>query len=243
LADLDPFRHHPGLKALIGDPEQSFFRTLDLAEIDRLFAANGAPEGLRTPDALREAERLGFLAALEPGDLWVFGYGSLMWDPAFRFVEVRRARVEGQARRAILKDVHGGRGTAERPGLFVALDAAPGEGCDGLAFRIAAEAVEAESFILWRRERIAPAYRPAMVAAGTAQGTVRALTFVADHAAEPIEPGLSFESQVDYCATGTGFLGSTLDYLRGIVTHLAELDIEDAALSHLVTAAEARAAA
>ena len=59
---------------------------------------------------------------LPPGDLWVFGYGSLMWDPAMEFAEVRRGRTKLYARSFCLWDV-GGRGSLDRPGLMLAIDA------------------------------------------------------------------------------------------------------------------------
>jgi hypothetical protein len=79
-------------------------------------------------------------AALEghEGDLWVFGYGSLIWDPALEFAEVRRAFAPNHRRRFILEDIYGGRGTPNGPGLMAALD--DGDGCNGLCFRIAAAA-------------------------------------------------------------------------------------------------------
>ncbi len=80
-----------------------------------------------------------------------------MWDPAMEFAEVRRARTSGFARSFCLWDV-GGRGSAENPGLMLTIDA--GAGCEGMAFRISVEKLDHETFVLFRREMFAPAYRP-----------------------------------------------------------------------------------
>jgi cation transport protein ChaC len=233
----DAFALHPELRSRIADPLSSPSRTLTTAKLAALCEQRGLPTGWWYADGEREAERVAFLAGRRDADLWVFGYGSLMWDPALRFEEVRRAHVAGYARRFILKDVYGGRGTAEAPGLMVALDRGPG--CHGLAFRIARDTIEAETEILWRRERIGPAYRPVLVEAVAAGSRVMALTFVADHDAALIDTSLTRAQQAEYCATGTGFLGSSLDYLRNIHGQFAALGIEDEEVSGLLRDTEA----
>ena len=107
---------------------------------------NGSPPFPVHDEATREGLRRAALREHE-GDLWVFAYGSLIWDPALIFTEVRRAYAPHHARRFILEDTYGGRGTVEAPGLMAALDA--GAGCHGLCYRIAAEAVEHETEILF----------------------------------------------------------------------------------------------
>ena len=118
----DPFAHHPELRDRIEDPAgATFFRTLN---VGTLFADK--PElhwalELLYGDATREEMRRAALADHAGGDLWIFAYGSLMWNPALHFTDVRRARVTGFARRFILEDIYGGRGTRERPGLMAVL--------------------------------------------------------------------------------------------------------------------------
>jgi cation transport protein ChaC len=185
--------------------------------------------------------RTAALAGRDDGDLWVFAYGSLMWDPGLRFAEVRRAHVGDHARRFILKDVYGGRGTFSAPGLMAALDKGPG--CDGLLFRIAADLVEEETAVLWRREQLGPAYTPTFVSATVADRPVTALTFVADHDARLIDGRLTRAEQVRYLATGTGFLGSSLDYLRNIDVKFKALGIEDEEVADLLGEVEAYAGA
>ena len=160
----DPFRHHPGLKALLTPPETSFFRDIHPARIVGMLEEKGLPtDWIRSPeeiDALRRAALDG-----HEGDLWVFGYGSLMWDPAIDFVELRRARLPGYVRSFCLLDVKGGRGDPEQPGVMAALDT--GGACEGLAFRIPADRVEDETRRLWYREQIGPAYRAVFAPAET----------------------------------------------------------------------------
>ncbi|MDF0601515.1 gamma-glutamylcyclotransferase [Psychromarinibacter sp. C21-152] len=234
----DPFRHHPGLRGLIEDPDTSFFRNFTTEEMDARVAEHGVGPGWRHSDAEREAFRQTALAGRRGRDLWVFAYGSLMWNPAIRFEEARRAILPGQSRRFILLDTLGGRGTADRPGVMAALDRDPhGPGCHGLAFRIAADRLETETEILWRRERIAPAYHESFLTAETDQGPIEVLAFTADRGADMIVPDLPFDKQVEYAATGTGFLGSSLDYLENLAAHFAELKIDDPDLARLLHAA------
>ena len=232
----DPFRHHPALRGLITPPEQSrFWRfTLDAA-LAMLAAAGTTTDHFLTEDE-REAERARFMQG-HTGDLWVFGYGSLMWDPGFVFAEVRRAHAPGVTRTFCFVEDGGGRGRPEAPGVMAALDR--GDGCDGLVFRITAAQVETETYHLWARERLGPAYLPAFVTAETEVGPVEALTFLADHAAPMIHPELTWADQVRYCATGEGVLGTSLQYVETLAAQFAQMGIDDPQVSRLL--AEARA--
>lgn len=228
----DPFQHHPALRGLIADPFQSAWRRFDMAQLDARLQAMGLPVDWHYTDAqIRNAFDI-FLAQLPDRDLWIFAYGSLMWDPGFGFAEVRYGSVAGYGRRFILKDIFGGRGTAERPGLMAALDVGPG--CQGLLFRIARADIAEEFWVLWRREMLAPGYLPVIAGCDTAQGPVAALTFIADHAAPPIEAGLSQAEQVHYIATGVGFLGTSLQYLENIAAQFSALQIDDAEVTGLL---------
>jgi len=233
--DRDPFFHHPELRDGIADPSASFFRTFTTAHLAKKMQELGLPKWWHS-DEKREALRREALAGHWDSDLWIFAYGSLMWDPGIRFVEVRRAYVADYARRFILKDVYGARGTAEVPGLMAALD--KGSGCDGLLFRIAREDIDEETEVLWRREQIGPAYKPAFVEAKVGERPISALTFVADHDAELIDASLTRPQQVHLLATGTGFAGSSLDYLRNIHKNFAALGIRDDEIDALLRDSE-----
>jgi len=235
-AHTDPFTHHPELRNEIADPLQSSHRAFTLAVLAARMRELGLPLNWWHTDEEREAMREEALAGHRDKDLWVFGYGSLMWDPGFRFAEVRRAHVPGYARRFILKDVYGARGTFDNPGLMAALDEGPG--CDGLLFRIACEHIEDETEILWRREKVGPAYMSVFVEAVMSDQRITALTFVADHDAKLIDSRLTRNEQVHYVATGTGFMGSSMDYLSNIQKKFTALGIQDEDVTTLLRDAE-----
>ena len=236
---LDPFLHHPELRDKISDPVQSPTRTFTIADLAERMKERGLPLDWWYSDSEREAMRVQTLAGHMDKDLWVFGYGSLMWDPAFRFSEVRRARVLDYARRFILKDVYGARGTYDTPGLMAALDKGPG--CEGLIYRIARQNIDEETKILWRREKVGPAYIATFVDAIVSDQTVKALTFVAEHEAELIDANLTRAEQIHFVATGTGFKGTSLEYLTNISNQFAALGIVDDDVAVLLREAEAYA--
>ena len=236
----DAFAHHPELRGKIADPLTSFFRTFGRKS---LLENHPNPEVLKDflrSDIDREANRHNFLAAHGQGDLWVFGYGSLMWDPGFQFSDVRRASVAGHSRQFILVDDKGGRGTVAAPGLMAALDQTLDESatCQGLGFRIAASLVGAETEILWQREMVGFAYLPVLVTAQINNQPEKVLTFKANHAAASIRRDLSRADQIRYFAQGQGFLGSSKDYLANIVRQFALLGIVDDACTDLLREVE-----
>src|SRR6185295_7575731 len=110
--------------------------------------------------------------APRPRSVWVFGYGSLMWNPAIRYVERRPALVHGYHREFCLL-ARAGRGSPERPGLMLSLE--PGGSCHGVAYRLPAGAIEDELDVLWRREMMTRSYSPVWVAARTADGISHAI--------------------------------------------------------------------
>ena len=236
----DPFAHHPELRERILPADQNFMRNTPLEELDRMSAELGTPPGWRLPDDLREADRLKTLAGRMDQDLWVFAYGSLMWDPGIHFAEVRRGHLKGYSRCFDMVENLGGRGTADRPGAVATLDR--GTGCDGLVFRISAQILDRETDVLWQRERIAPGYLPVFRDVAIDDGQVEALCFVSDHAAAIIHPGLSRQQIVRHIALGEGVLGSSLDYVRNLNAQLALLGLADPDLPALLDEAEALAA-
>lgn len=233
----DPFLLHPELRGKITDPFASFFRTFNAFDV-----AAGMPDpslllDMLHTDAEREQSRAEALAGRLETDLWVFAYGSLMWDPAFRFTEVRRGCAPDYARRFILKDLFGARGTRAAPGLMAALDAGPG--CEGLLFRIARQNVDEETEILWRREKAGPAYVPTFIDVHAADRRVTALTFVADHGVEVIDADITRDEQIHFVATGCGFLGTSLEYLTNIDSQFQALGIVDEEVTSLLRETEA----
>lgn len=235
----DPFRHHPELRGLVTDPAQSFFRTFDPTAFDEQARASGRPADWRYPDIIRNQLVDEARARFGGRDLWVFAYGSLMWDPGVVFAEVRHARIRGYARRFILHD-EGGRGSPERPAVMAALDAVKGHDCEGLVFRIEASLLHDELELLWRREMIAPAYEPVTIPAETRQGKVEALAFVARHDTRDIRPDLTRDEQVEALAFAEGPLGTNFAYIDNLKTHFDAMGITDPEIDDLHTAAKAR---
>ena len=200
--------------------------------------ARDAP-GLRLlTDAERAASLRATLAARPPGDVWLFGYGSLIWNPTVHSVERRTARVDGW-HRAFCLSIRAGRGTAENPGLMLGLDA--GGDCTGVAFRIAEEVLEAELALLWRREMVAGSYVPRWVDAldGHGRRFGSAIAFTIDSAGEQYAGRLAREVIVQRLATASGALGSAAEYLFRTRDGLRAHGIPDPDLERLAAAVEA----
>jgi glutathione-specific gamma-glutamylcyclotransferase len=170
-------------------------------------------------------------------DLWVFGYGSLIWNPAFDYEEKSCALLRGWHRRFCLK-MYQGRGTVETPGLMLALDR--GGACRGVAFRIAKEKVRQELHLLWQREMFGGSYNArwvTLVPAGGQRGEkFRAITFVINHAHPRYMAELSVEQTAALIATGCGELGSCREYLENTMAHLLELGVRDTSLTRIAAA-------
>jgi cation transport protein ChaC len=166
------------------------------------------------------------LDAIAPGDdVWVFGYGSLMWNPALDVCASGKARVEG-FHRSFCLTLSGGRGTPELPGLMLGIDR--GGALTGVAHRIAAGAVESELSILWTREMLTGAYDPHWVEAEIDDhGVVRVLTFVVNRGHRRYEGALDEETAARRIALAAGMLGTNRDYLYRTAQHLRELRIDD----------------
>lgn len=166
-----------------------------------------------------------------PGrDLHVFGYGSLMWNPALEVVHSQVALVQGWHRRFCLRMLFG-RGTPEQPGAMLALDR--GGSCRGLLLRIEAAKVHAEARLLWRREMLAGSYDARWVQVRCGETAIRALTFVANRrharyiAAEPLH------RIAHLIRTGKGPLGTSIAYFERTVSTLERLGIRDAGMERL----------
>ncbi len=226
----NPFRHHPNLATKIIPADESRFRTLDLTHMDRQMRSMGMPENWRRSDDDREASRRETLEGRWGQDMWVFAYGSLMWDPAFHFTEVRRACLAGYHRRfCLLSEV--GRGTPEQPGLMAGLDT--GGACNGLVFRLAAETLEEESRYLWRREMILRSYKPEFLTLETAHGPVEAMAFLVNRDNPLLLPPMSLEETARRIAAAEGYLGPNIDYLENLADYFELLDLEDDELFRL----------
>jgi cation transport protein ChaC len=166
------------------------------------------------------------LAQGPPGDVWLFGYGSLLWKPAFEHVESRMATVRGWHRSFCIR-VARFRGTRDLPGLMMALDR--GGQCRGKVFRIPADRVQAVLKTLFQRELVVkpPGTPPRWLMARTNDGPLRALGFVVDRRSPFYSGRLAPEEVADIVSRAAGHWGSCAEYLHNTVSHLEALGIHD----------------
>lgn len=166
-------------------------------------------------------------------DLWVFGYGSLMWNPGFEAVEASLARLRDYSRSFCMRSIHH-RGTVEHPGLVLALDAHPGAACEGLALRVDADRAGEVLGYLRERELISSAYLERTVSLRLEDGRpTKAVTYVVDREHVQYCGGLGLEEQARIIAGATGGRGPNDEYLFNTADHLTELGIADEELSWL----------
>jgi glutathione-specific gamma-glutamylcyclotransferase len=182
-------------------------------------------------DAERAAQVQAILARAPRRErIWVFAFGSLIWNPTFHFVERRTARIHGFHRRFCLW-ARAGRGTPGRPGLMLSLES--GGSCTGVAYRLARSAAATELDVIWRREMFTMAYRPVWTIAHTPKGPEPAIAFSVNREHERYAPALGDEAIARYLATGAGPVGRCCDYLFETTRHLRQLGLRDRRLEAL----------
>ena len=192
-------------------------------------------------DAALEASLQQALAQRPAGpDVWLFGYGSLVWNPFIRFLERRPGTVRGYHRRFCLWS-RINRGTPERPGLALGLE--PGGACRGVVFRMDGDAAEDELRILWRREMMLGSYVPRWVHATSRGESLTALTFVINRASAGYAGKLGDAQIIDTLMHASGLYGSSMDYLTRTVDGLNHCGIRDPRLERLRDLALERMAA
>ncbi|NKL21795.1 gamma-glutamylcyclotransferase [Rhizobium leguminosarum bv. viciae] len=197
--------------------------------------ARDAPAVVLWTDEQRAASIQETLQGRPAGDVWVFAYGSLIWNPTFKFEETRVAVIQGWHRSFCLS-VSAGRGTVEAPGLVLGLD--KGGTCPGVAFRIAEADLETELAVLWKREMITGAYAPHWLDIHDADGQKfgNAIAFTIDHNSPNYAGNLEREVIVSRLATASGFLGTSADYLFQTAEGLRSRGVLDEDLDALANA-------
>ncbi len=211
---------------------------IEAGGVDALLAKD-APGVLCWSEAELAASLHGIMQARAAGEIWLFGYGSLIWNPTVRTAERRIARIDGWHRSFCLL-AHAGRGSPENPGLVLGLE--PGGSCIGVALRIDEAEALAELTLLWRREMVTGAYLPYWVDLFDEKGNRfgAGLAFAVNPAGLHYAGGLPTAEIVRRLATAAGTLGSAADYLFRTCDGLRLCGIEDADLERL--AAEVMAA-
>ncbi|MBL8660303.1 MAG: gamma-glutamylcyclotransferase [Rhodospirillales bacterium] len=171
-----------------------------------------------------------------PEPLWVFAYGSLMWEPNFVCAEVRPALLRGYHRALCILSIRN-RGTETKPGLVLGLDR--GGSCAGRALRVAPGHYATTLAYLEQREMSTAAYRPKLVPVRLDGGeSVRALAFVAEPRHRQYVGTLAPEEAARLVRQGRGSYGASLDYLRNVIAHLDRIGIADGPLHRVLALAE-----
>jgi cation transport protein ChaC len=169
-------------------------------------------------------------------DLWVFGYGSLMWGPGFAFEEQAPALLRGAHRAlCVYSVVH--RGTKSKPGLVLGLD--KGGACKGVAFLVSPGAEDETIAYLRAREQVTDVYVEAMRPVTRLDGsgrTFRALCYLVDRTHEQYAGKLSIPEQITIIRAGKGQAGGNIEYVLRTFQHLEDAGVHDPLLSELVVA-------
>lgn len=174
---------------------------------------------------------------------WVFGYGSLIWNPGFSHISAQQGLLRG-AHRSLSIVSHHHRGTVDQPGLVFGLTR--GGSCRGMVFEVAAAQWPEVYAYLQAREQVTAVYRDVMRPVRLADGRViKALAFLVDERHEQFAGHLSLEQQLVMVRSGVGLSGRNVDYVLNTARHLQELGIRDRqlmALADLLAGDDAAAA-
>lgn len=191
---------------------------------------SGRKVNVLTEDQLQESIREKLKQQKPDSDIWIFAYGSLIWNPIVKVAEQRIGTIYGWHRRFCLW-VPQGRGTPDNPGLVLGLD--HGGSCRGIAYRIAAADVPSELLLLWRREMIVGCYIPRWVRVFDGTQQQDAIAFVINRHHRAYTGNISLETTVNSIATASGELGSCADYLMQTINGLMTVGIKDKSLLRL----------
>lgn len=195
--------------------------------------AQGQPHILLSDEEFDRSRAQILEAFADIDELWVFGYGSLIWSPTFEYVDQAVAQLPAHARSFCLW-APSGRGTPEQKGLWLALDDAdPAIECSGVAFRIDDEVRDHETLMLWRREMVSGAYLP-KIRQARIEGRTRPCLCLLANKAHPRYAGHLPQSRiVEAIATAEGNLGTCREYLFNLVDKLHSLSVHDPELDEL----------
>ncbi|WP_323013355.1 gamma-glutamylcyclotransferase [Devosia sp.] len=164
---------------------------------------------------------------------WVFGYGSLIWNPGFAHVSAQQGLLRG-AHRSLSIVSHHHRGTPERPGLVFGL--VRGGSCRGMVFEVNDADWNAVRTYLHEREQVTSVYRDAMRPVRLADGrAVTALAFLVNERHEQFTGRLDIERQLAMIRAGVGISGRNIDYVLNTARHLQQMGIRD---RHLMALAD-----
>lgn len=213
---------------------------LESGTVARLVAERGDAETILATDEELLASRRGIVPDdADCSDLWVFGYGSLIFNPIMAHVDRIRARIFGHHRRFCLW-TRLGRGTPDCPGLVLALDR--GGSCTGVAFKLTPKDAIAELDLLWRREMITLSYRACWLQMHTPEGPKRGIGFVSRPERPNYATPMSIDREADVIASASGFIGPCREYLFDTAEALKSEGFRDPHLEKLVVLVKQRLA-
>lgn len=212
----------------------SFVLTRELLEVDGAYAQlrHDEPSVHLLSETERKNSLVQFMKRRPKGDLWIFAYGSLIWNPAMKITDHRIVVVRGWHRSYCLSSIIG-RGTPDEPGLMLALER--GGYCNGIAYQIAEQDITTELPILWNREMLIGGYEPIWVDI-VGENDVKlgtAITFTVDRNHEHYVGVLPQYEKVRRIAAAKGSWGSAAEYLFQTVNGLSVLNIRDIELENL----------
>jgi cation transport protein ChaC len=200
--------------------------------VNEMIARSGTNLRVLSDEERRQSLEATLAAQPVPGDVWLFAYGSLIWNPAFHYVERQSVLIRGWHRQFCLATPIG-RGTPQHPGLVLGLDR--GGSCRGVAFRIARSEAEAELELVWRREMVTGAYVPRWIrlhGLDLPHG-MSGIAFTINRAAPNYVRPVSEAATAQTIATACGVLGSCRDYLFDTIHGLKGFEIHDRHLDRI----------
>ena len=200
---------------------------------------DGAEACIATEDQLLESRRLVIADDADVSDFWVFGYGSLIYNPIIDHKQSAIASIYGYHRRFCLWTKIG-RGSPDCPGLVLSLDR--GGSCKGVAFQLNPQNAIDELDLLWRREMMTMAYQPRLLSLHTDIGLKRGLAFVANPTRPAYAQPMPFEATVEVVAHAAGFNGPCREYLYDTIKGMQACGIRDRQLEKLAAAVQQRLA-
>ena len=199
--------------------------------IRRLVEQSGDDGRLMTDQERKQIVENMIETAPSLNSMWVFGYGSLIWNPALYFTEKKRGTVHGYHRRFCLWSTIG-RGSPSRPGLMLGLER--GGSCKGIFYKIDRREIRTELDIVFRRELITAAYRPTWVSARVlGKSPFKAIAFVINRDHNRYAGMLDDETVIQTITDAKGTLGSCSDYLYETVLQLENLGMPDRRLASI----------
>jgi cation transport protein ChaC len=212
-------------------------RDLESGRMRQIYVDSCGPARALTDEQLSASLNATLAAKPRGAGWWVFGYGSLLWNPIFPIAEARPAMLRGLHRSFCLWSL-ASRGTVDAPGLVLALT--PGGACKGVAYRLPAPLAIDELHLLWRREMVVGGYTPRWVKLDVGGRTIVGLAFTVKRDHPQYAGVLTLEQQAEVIGRACGHLGTSQDYLERTRIALVAHGIVDPYLEKLAGRVAAR---